>query len=400
MSTYDFIPYGSQNIDESDIEEVVKVLKSSHLTQGPAVEEFENMISSTVKSDYTIATTNGTSALHTLYQALDFDEATALIVPGITFAATSNPALYCRSKVFFCDVELNTGCMSPDSAEEALTLAKKQGFKKFFIIPVHFAGLPAKIKEIKDLSARFDAIVLEDGCHAIGAEWRENEDSPWKPLGHQSAVASTWSFHPVKHITTGEGGAITTDNEKLAIKARLLRSHGITRSKEHMQSPPKPLPPWYYEMVTLGLNYRLSDIHAALGLSQLRKLDRFIEIRRRTASTYHSFFLNNDIQTLTGDTDTSKHSYHLFVITPDWDHAERDEAMVRLKAKNIGTQLHYQPVFNLPFYQKEDHLWDKVESKNCQRLFDQMITIPMNPNLSEDKIKYICDSVAHTVKSV
>ena len=277
------IPYGRQSISKEDIAEVVKILESDYLTQGPVIPEFEQQIVDTVQASYGVAVNSATSALHIACMALGLTKGDYLWTSPITFVASANCARYCGAEVDFVDIDLSTGLISIEKLEIKLKKAEKEGNLPKILIPVHLAGTSCEMKSIKKLSNKYGFFIIEDSSHAIGGYYRE------VPVGScKFSDISVFSFHPVKIITTGEGGIATTNNRSLAEKMRLLRSHGIEKKYENFEYEIEG--PWSYEQQFLGFNYRMSEISAALGLSQLKKLDGFVKIRSHIHSKYQKSF--------------------------------------------------------------------------------------------------------------
>ena len=387
-----FIPYGRQDINDDDVAAVVRVLKSDYLTQGPAVESFESAFSKYIGCKHSVAVSNGTAGLHLAYLAAGVGPGDAVIVPAITFAATANAVLYCGGTPVFCDVDPDTACMSVESLKEAVALAKTKGLQVKVITPVQFAGRPCDMKAIYDVATRVGAVIIEDACHAVGAEWREQASDPWLKVGALPKTSMTvFSFHPVKHLTTGEGGMITTQSEELALKLKKLRSHGIERDPKKFInhdlsiSPVSGLPnPWYHEMQDLGLNYRMCDIQAALGASQVQRLDQFIKRRREVAEFYY-----RELSDLPGvllppkDTDTSRNSLHLFPVRSEKIRADRASVMMKLREQSVGSQVHYLPVPWHPYYVSNVDRWKSCLLKNAQEFYPSCLSIPMFASLAE-----------------
>jgi len=277
------IPYGKHHITQDDIDEVVKVLKSDFITQGPKIPEFEDMICAYTGANYAIAVNSATSALHIACKALDLGKGDILWTSPITFVASANCALYCNADVDFVDIDPETYNLCPVALEQKLVQAKKYNKLPKVIIPVHLAGQSCNMEKIYELSKEYSFKIIEDASHAIGGRYKEDQ------IGNSRFSDITiFSFHPVKIITSAEGGMAITNNAKLAEKMELLRTHGITRNNSLMKENPDG--PWYYEQIDLGFNYRMSDIHAALGISQMKKLDEFIEKRHEIVEKYNSAF--------------------------------------------------------------------------------------------------------------
>lgn len=374
------IPYGRQSITDADIEAVVAVLKSDYLTQGEAVPAFEQGLADYCQVPHVVACSNGTTALHLACAALELGAHDWVWVSAISFVASANCARYCGAQVDFVDVEPDTGNLSVSALQSKLQLAQRSQTLPKALIAVHLAGQPCDLQEISALCRHYGIHLIEDACHALGARYHE------APIGNCAYSDMTvFSFHPVKPITTGEGGAVTTRDEQLAAKLRLYRSHGITREPAELQqaSPGG----WYYEQQVLGFNYRLTDIQAALGLSQLTRLDTLIASRRALAARYDTLLANLPLQPLRQQTDRTS-GYHLYVIQV----AERDNLFARLRAAGIGVNVHYIPIPAQPYYRSLGQ--DPARYPGAQAYYRRAISLPLFPTLSlTDQ-----DRVIHTLE--
>ncbi|MBD5089985.1 MAG: UDP-4-amino-4,6-dideoxy-N-acetyl-beta-L-altrosamine transaminase [Clostridiales bacterium] len=368
-----YIPYGRQCIEEDDIEAVVEVLCSDYVTTGPAVAEFEISVAEYTGAKYAVAVSNGTAALHVACLAAGIKEGDEVITTPITFAASANCVLYCGAKPVFADIEPDTYNIDPTKIEEKITSKTKA------IIAVHFTGQPCKMDEIHEIAKKHNLFVIEDAAHALGAEYKG------KKVGSISDM-TTFSFHPVKHITTGEGGMVTTNSKELYDRLILFRSHGITRDERFLE---KNEGGWYYEQLDLGYNYRITDIQCALGISQMKKLDRFVERRREIAKRYNEAFSDvKGIQIPKQEADCHN-SWHLYVIQVlDKD---RKEVFDTLRSKNIGVNVHYIPVYKHPYYQKNGY--ERVCCKNAEQYYANAISIPMYPLLSKEEQEYVIETI-------
>ncbi len=296
------IPYGRQFIDKDDIKEVVKVLKSDWLTQGPMVRKFEEALAKYCGAKYAVAVSSGTAALHLACIAAGLKKGDEAITSPITFLATPNAVLYTGARPVFADIEHDTVNINPEEIRKNITKDTK------VILPVHFAGLPCDMPKIAKIAGKHNLVVIEDACHALGAEYKTNEK--WVKIGScKHSDMTVFSFHPVKHITTGEGGAITTNDRRIYERLKALRTHGIYKDKNTAKKGP-----WYYEMRELGFNYRLTDFQCALGLSQLKKLNRFIRRRREIVKMYEESFKANEFFSLPEEVENVKSSWHLYAI--------------------------------------------------------------------------------------
>ena len=373
-----FIPYGKQTISEDDIEAVVEVLKSDFLTTGPKVKEFEEKIASYCGAKYCVAVSNGTAALHLASLVLLNENDKVLTTPN-SFLATSNSILYVNAKPIFVDIQ-EDGNIDLDLCEKELK--KDSSIKAIYV--VHFSGNPINQKKLKYLKETYNIKVLEDCAHSIGAKIDEI-----KAGSCANSDCSIFSFHPVKHITTGEGGAITTNSKELYEKLLLLRAHGMT--------PRADIAPWQYDMVELGFNYRLTDISCALGLSQLKKLDSFLYLRRSIAKRYDDFFSKiNFIKPLY--TFTNNSAYHLYVIKIDFEklNIDKKEFVLKMRESNIGLQLHYIPINKQPYY-KNLGFGNEI-TPVMDEYYKKAISLPIYPNLTHEEQNYVCEKILEILK--
>jgi UDP-4-amino-4,6-dideoxy-N-acetyl-beta-L-altrosamine transaminase len=379
------IPYGKQSICDADIRAVVDVLKSDFLTQGPIVPQVEEELTNIASGMYATAVNSATSALHIACLALDVKPGDCVWTVPNTFVASANCALYCGAKVDFVDIDPLTSNLSIKLLEEKLIHAKRQNELPKVVIPVHLSGEPCDMAKIKALSDVYGFKIIEDASHAIGGQYRD------KPIG--SCVYSditVFSFHPVKIITSGEGGAALTNCPDLNRKLKILRSHGITRDKEIMQHPTDD--GWYYEQVDLGFNYRMTDIHAALGLSQLTRLREYVDKRHEIAEIYDQGFDNVNLQKPFRDP-INRSALHLYVIQVE--PLQHKRVFHALREKSIGVNLHYIPIHTQPYYQKLGFAWS--DFPNSEDYYRKAISLPMFPNLSKDELNYVIKTVKNTL---
>lgn len=373
-----FIPYGRQSINEQDIEAVVNVLKSDYLTTGPKIAEFERKVADYTGAKYAVAIANGTAALHAACYAAGIGEGDEVITTPITFAASSNCVLYCGGTPVFADINPETYNISSVDIERKITSKTKA------IIAVHFTGQPCEMEQIHEIADKHNLIVIEDGAHALGAVYKG------KRVGALSDM-TTFSFHPVKHITTGEGGMILTDNPKLYERLKLFRTHGITREKNLLT---KNDGPWYYEQLDLGFNYRITDIQCALGTSQMDRLPEFLEKRKKIAERYNEAFAGNNQIQLPYQKEGCDNAWHLYVIRVK--NGNRKEVFEKLRAAGIGVNVHYIPVYQHPYYRS--HGYAQVICPNAEEYYKECISLPMYPDLKEEEQEYVIKKVLEYVR--
>jgi perosamine synthetase len=370
------IPYGTQSIDEDDIQAVIDVLRSDFLTTGPTVAKFEKQVAQYVGAKYAIAVSNGTAALHVACLAAGIKEEDEVITTPITFAASSNCVLYCGGTPVFADINPETYNIDPEDIKRKITNKTKA------IIAVHFTGQPCEMDEIHAIAKEHNLLVIEDAAHALGADYKG------KMVGSISDM-TTFSFHPVKHITTGEGGMITTNSEALYQRLSLFRTHGITRDDKLMT---KNEGDWYYQQLELGYNYRITDIQCALGISQMNKLDSFIERRKEIVKRYNEAFAKIDEITIPFQKENCNSSWHLYVIQVN----NRKEVFDRLRAAGIGVNVHYIPVYKFPYYQNNG--FSKVHCPKAEALYERLISLPIYAKLTQSEQDYVIEQVVSAVK--
>lgn len=377
----EFIPYGRQNISQEDIDAVVDVLRSDFLTQGPKVPEFEKSIVEACDVKYAYAMNSATSALHVACLALGIGPGDIVWTTPITFVASSNCALYCGATVDFVDIDDRTYNLSPVALKEKLEKAKKDNKLPKLVIPVHLCGQPCEMEEIRKLSKEYGFYVVEDASHAIGGKYQE------KPIGNcEYSDMTVFSFHPVKIVTTAEGGVLVTNNADLAKKIELFRSHGITRDEELLLK--KDEGAWYYEQKELGYNYRMTELQAALGVSQMRNLHEITAKRHLIANRYDE--LLKDLPVITPyNIEDSYSGLHLYVIKldPKKVSKSRREIYDFMRAANIGVNVHYIPVHLQPYYQNlgfKQGMFPKSEE-----YYELALTLPLHPDLTDEQLSYI-----------
>lgn len=379
----DFLPYGRQWIDEEDIQAVVDVLKSDYLTTGPAIKQFEDKLKDITGAQYAVAISNGTAALHAACFAAGIGEGDEVITTPMTFAATSNAVLYCGGTPVFADINPQTYNINPEDIKRKITNKTKA------IIPVHYTGQPCDMDEIMKIAEEYNLTVIEDAAHALGAKYKGRKVGS---IGDMT----TFSFHPVKPITTGEGGAITTNDKVLYEKLMLFRSHGITRDHEMLLNDHAA---WYYEQHLLGYNYRMTDIQATLGCSQLNKLEEFLQKRREYAKIYSEEFKDFDGVIIPKQLEDTRSGWHIYVLQIDIDKIRPDRRVIfdELRIHNIGVNVHYIPVYYHPYYQKLGY--KKGLCPEAEKLYDRIITLPLFPKMSKDDIMYVIKILKELVDS-
>lgn len=380
------IPYGRQDINEADITAVIEVLRSDFLTQGPVVPSFENAVAKCCNAQYAVAVNSATSALHIACLALGVGKGDVIWTTPITFVASANCALYCGASVDFVDIDPRTYNISADRLAEKLSLAEKTGKLPKVVIPVHLCGQPCDMASIYALSLQYGFKIIEDASHAIGGKYKN------EPIGSgRYSDITVFSFHPVKIITSGEGGMAVTNDEKLAKHMRRLRSHGISSTKEDMQVRPAH-EIWNYQQIDLGFNYRMTDLQAALGLSQLQRLDTFVTQRHEIAKRYD--ILLADLPVLTPWQHLDSYSgYHLYVIRLRLAKVKKTQRQVfaALYAKEIGVNLHYIPVYRQPYYEQ---MGFKVGyCQEAEKYYPEAISIPMYPGLTRQQQDFVVETL-------
>lgn len=367
------IPYGRQTIEDDDIDAVIEVLKSDYLTTGPKIAEFEKSVADYVGAKYAVAISNGTSALHAACFAAGIGTGDEVITTPITFAASSNCVLYCGGIPVFADIDPKTYNIDPDDIRKKITDKTKA------IIAVHLAGQPCDMDEIHKIAKENNLIVIEDGAHALGSVYKG------KKVGSLSDM-TTFSFHPVKPITTGEGGMIVTDNEEFYKKMVLFRSHGITRDEAMMTRNDGP---WFYQQFDLGFNYRITDIQCALGCSQMKKLDRFLAKRKEIVLRYNEAFADCENIVTPYQLPETESGWHLYIVQVK--NCDRKQTFEALRDKGIGVNVHYIPVYMHPYYQ--EHGYKDVHCKNAEEVYSHIISLPLYPGLTEEQQNYVIDTL-------
>jgi UDP-4-amino-4,6-dideoxy-N-acetyl-beta-L-altrosamine transaminase len=380
------IPYGKQEISQEDIDAVISVLKSDFLTQGPSVLEFEKKFASYIGASYAVAVANGTAALHLCALALGVSNHKKVITTAITFAASANCVKYCGGEVEFVDIDSETALIDINKLYALLKASPKGTYSG--VIPVDFAGYPVDLEKIKYIANEFGLWVIEDACHAPGGYFTDSKGIKQNCGNGNYADLAIFSFHPVKHIATGEGGMITTNNKELYEKILLLRTHGITKEADKFINDPTTIAQggWYMEMQELGYNYRLSDMQAVLGVSQLSRANVNLEKRKKIAAAYDKAFEGTKIRTLK-NTKNISHAYHLYIIMVE----NRKALYDYLRDNNIFSQVHYIPVHLMPYYKNLG--WKKGDIPEAEKYYENCLSIPMFPSLSEEEQAYVIEKV-------
>lgn len=366
----DFLPYGKQQIDEQDINAVVKALRSDFITTGPLVSKFEEKITEKTGTRYGVAVSSGTAALHAAMHALDIDPGVEVIVPPITFAATSNAVLFKGGTPIFADVDPDTLLLDPTKVEEAISPRTRA------IVGVDYAGQPCDWDELRKIADKHGLALVADSCHALGAQYKG------RPVGSLADI-TVFSFHPVKHITTGEGGMAVSNDARLSERMRIFRGHGITSTASEREKNNA----WKYEMVDLGFNYRITDIQCALGLSQLERLETWLEKRNDLAGLYTSLLAGSNAVPLAINDDL-RHAWHLYVVRVP----NRDRIFSAMRKKGIGVNVHYSPVHLHPYYR------NKLACKEgmcpiAENAAKNILTLPLWPGMTVDDVHRVTDTL-------
>lgn len=370
-----FLPYGKQSIDEDDIEAVIEVLRSDFITQGPSIEKFERKVAEYVGAKYAVAFCNGTAALHGACFAAGISPGDEVITTPITFLASSNCVLYCGGKPVFADIRPDTYNLDPNDVARKITSKTKA------IIAVDFSGQPAEMNRLSMLAEDHGLVLIQDAAHSLGATLEGRKVGALADM-------TMFSFHPVKHITTGEGGIITTDNEEYRDRLLMFRSHGMTRDPQLLERNDGP---WYYEMQALGYNYRMTDIQGALGVSQMDKLDRFVARRREIAEQYNRAFVDCPGITIPYQLSAVNSSWHLYVIR--WENG-RDQAFEELRSRKIGVHVHYIPVYKQPYYQRL--IYDDRQCPNAESYYRSAMSLPIYPGMTDEDVQDVIQAVLNT----
>ena len=371
------IPYGYHWLDEEDIASVIRALRGPWITQGPLVDRFEEKVAAAAGARFAVAFSSGTAALHAACSAAGLGPGDEAVTTPMTFVATSNAVLACGAAPVFADIEAATLNLDPEQIPRRLSPKTKA------LLPVHFAGLPCRMERIREIADRRGLLVIEDACHALGAQWRSSAGR-WEKIGSCSHSDMTvFSFHPVKHISTGEGGMVLTHREDFRDRLRRLRHHGMSRTASEGDSAEEP---WCQQMQEMGFNYRITDFQCALGLSQMDKLERFLERRRQIAERYLREFAGLGLLFQEADPARTRHAWHLFAVRLPLEslRMDRKAAYRLLRRKGLGVNVHYLPVHLQPFYRKR-FSYRPGAYPEAERYYDQALTLPLFPRMTEQE---------------
>lgn len=375
------IYYGKQSIDEDDIKAIESVLRSDWLTQGPKVKELENLLCNRFEASYAVTTTSGTSALHLACLAAGIQNGDEVITSPMTFVASANCVLYCGGVPVFADILEGTNNIDPKSVEAIITNKTKA------VIAVDFAGQPVLLEELKKICDKHKLILIEDAAHSLGSKYKGQYVGGIADL-------TTFSFHPVKTVTGGEGGAVLTNNKCFYEKMRLMATHGITKNKNEFSSDDASVGEWYYEQKELGYNFRMTEMQAALIISQINRLTTFKEKRRKIHDLYNEAFSNIDGLIIPAESDDVNTCWHLYVLRIDEEKigCSRKTFFEALSAENIQPQVHYIPVYRQPYYQKLGY--NKDECPICERIYQQILSLPLYPAMTDEDVNDVIEAVS------
>ena len=385
------LPYGRQWIDESDIECVGDVLKTDWITQGPKISEFEQMVAEYCGAKYAVAVSSGTAALHIAVLSAGFSQGDEVITTPNTFVSTVNSIVYSGATPIFADIKSDTYNINPEE------IKKRVNERTGGLIPVDFSGQPCDIVEIKNIAEKYNLVIIEDGAQSLGAEYKD-ENGEWEKVGScKYSDMTIFSFHPVKHITTGEGGMVLTNDNELYQKLIMLRTHGVTKDKNLLK---KNDGPWYFEMQMLGFNYRITDFQCALGINQLKRLDEFIKRRREIVETYNDSFKEIKEIIIPYEKPDVKSSYHLYIIQIREEElkARKKEIFKRLRSEGLGVNVHNIPVHIHPFYQ-EKYGYKEGDLPVSEEYYRGAISLPLYPKMSDENVKYVIKTVKDVISN-
>lgn len=377
------IPYSRQSIDQDDIDAVVEVMKSDFLTQGPITPVFEEKLKDYCNANYAVASVNATSALHLACMSIDIGEGDIVWTSTISFVASANCAKYCGAEIDLVDIDPYSYNMSIEDLTKKLKIADKKGKLPKAVIPVHLSGQSCNMKEIKELSLKYGFKIIEDASHAFGGKYLDEQIGCCK-----YSDITVFSFHPVKIITSAEGGVCLTNDKDLYKKIYDLRSHGIVRNESNTK---KNEGPWHYEQIDLGYNYRLNDIQAALGINQVKKVDLFVKQRHKIVKSYNDLFKNNRNITTPKQSNDSFSSYHLYIIkTSNIGKYNRFNVFERLRSEGFYVNVHYIPIYHHPYYSKS---FNKKDFPNSEEYYSKAISLPVYPGLSDSQVRRVVKTI-------
>lgn len=384
------IPYGKHLIDDEDVSAVVDALRSDWITQGPKIAEFETALADYCGAKFAVAVSSGTAALHLAAMAAGLTRGDEVATSPISFIATANSVSYVGARPYFVDVEHDSANIDCEDLKRKITDQTK------VIMPVHYSGMPCDIEEIFKVAKDAGAMVIEDACHAFGAEYKD--DGKWIKVGScQHSDMTVFSFHPVKSIATGEGGAILTNNKDLYDKMVMCRQHGVTKNDRLYEGVSDGS--WYYEMQYLGYNYRITDLQSALGLSQLKKIDAFLKRRREIVALYNDIFKDSDYFSLPPQGENKRSSWHLYPIRLRDEYLDKkQEIFDRLMEKGIRVQVHYIPVYCQPYYQKMGYT--KGMCPHSEEFYKREISIPIYPAMTDADVEYVANTLLDVFKNM
>lgn len=402
MVEFPFLPYGRQTIEDDDVEAVTRALRSDYLTTGPLVHKFDAALAAKVGAQFGVCCSSGTAALHLASLALGYSDGDIVVVPALTFVATANAARYTGAEILFCDVDPETGLMGAEQLDAALAACRPHRPRAVHV--VHLNGQAVNMAETAPIAKRYGLAIVEDACHAFGASYRRG-NGDWVAVGSaRDSDAACFSYHPVKSLTTAEGGAVTTNDENLTVRIAALRSHGVVREQDNFEFKGLAFDssgmcnPWYYELQELGYNYRLPDLLCALGLSQLAKLDTFVSRRKALADRYDRNLKSMaELVRRPRRVPWSSHALHLYVVHIDFAAANRSrgDVMRRLKKCGIGTQVHYIPVHMQPYYRKR---YPGLSLPGAERYYQTCLSLPIFPTMTDADVDRVSSAVEDVLK--